>query len=396
MTAGPDLARMKSDLADLVAIDSQNPPGHERAVAERIRDLVASAGFDIALADYAPDRTNVVARLVNGPGPAFAFNTHMDVVPAGNGWSSDPFVLREDMACGRLYGRGACDAKGSLAAMIEAMRLLAAERARWSGTVLGIFVADEEVASAGAKALVAAGGPRIDFAIVGEPTSNAVFAAHKGSMRPVVRVHGRAAHSGTPHLGDNAIERASTLVSIIRQHHEAVVSRRQHPLVGAASLTVTRIAGGHADNVVPEACDLLLDRRLIPGEDEDAVVAELASLLDDARTRHGLRAEIVDFKPTTGGATETPLDAPIVQAALAACRAAGIADPGPFGFQGGCDLVHCRALGAAGIVLGPGDLATAHRPDEFVPVAEFAAAASLYRDIAVRMLGGPTPTRSFA
>jgi succinyl-diaminopimelate desuccinylase len=387
MTAGPDLMRMKRDLADLVGIDSQNPPGREREVAELTRDLLVPAGFDVALAEYAEGRANVVARLSNGPGPVFAFNTHMDVVPVGSGWSGDPLVLREDIAAGRLYGRGACDAKGALAAMIEAMRLLAADRPRWSGTLLGVFVADEEAASAGAKALVAGGGPRIDFAVVGEPTSNATVSAHKGSLRPVVRVHGVAAHSGTPDLGDNAIYRASKLALLIKRRHDEVVSRRRHRLVGAASLTVTRISGGYADNVVPEACDLLLDRRTTPGEDEGAVLAELAALIEQARASSGVRAEIVDFRPTTGGATETAEDAPIVRAALDACWAAGVVDPGPFGFQGGCDLVHFRALGASGVVIGPGDLAVAHKPDEFLPIGEFVAAAGLYHNLALRMLG---------
>lgn len=387
MTADPDLSRMKRDLADLVAIDSQNPPGWERGVAERVRDLIAVRDFDVELSDYAPGRTNIVTRLANGPGPVFAFNTHMDVVPVGEGWSSDPLVLREDSLSGRLYGRGSCDAKGPLAAMLEAMRLLAADRSRWSGTLLGIFVADEEVASVGAKTLVAAGGPRIDFAVIGEPTSNNTFSAHKGSLRPIVRVSGIAAHSGTPHLGENAIYRASELISLIAHHHDEVVCRRSHRLVGSASLTVTRILGGHADNVIPEACELLLDRRMVPGEDESAVKAELAALFENARKSHGVRAEIVDFKATTGGPTETADDAPIVQAALAACRANGVADPGPFGFQGGCDLVHFRALGASGVVIGPGDLAVAHKPDEFVPIDEFVASARIYRDIALKMLG---------
>jgi acetylornithine deacetylase/succinyl-diaminopimelate desuccinylase family protein len=384
---GPDLARMKRDLADLVAIDSQNPPGREREVAERVRDLVVPSGYEVVLAEYAPGRANVVARLSNGPGPTFAFNTHMDVVPAGGGWSGDPFILREDPVAGRLYGRGACDAKGPLAAMVEAMRLLAADRRRWSGELLGIFVADEEAESAGAKALVASGGLKIDFAVIGEPTANATFAAHKGSVRPIVRVHGLAAHSATPHLGDNAIYRAAELATLIRRRHDEVVSQRRHPLVGPASLTITRINGGSADNVIPDACDLLLDRRTTPGEDENAVVAEIEALLDDARRRFGTHAEIVGFKPTTGDATETPSDAPIVGAALAACRAAGVADPGPFGFPGGCDLVHFRALGASGVVIGPGDLAVAHKPDEFVPIDQFVAAAGLYRDLAATMLG---------
>jgi acetylornithine deacetylase/succinyl-diaminopimelate desuccinylase len=383
MTTSPDAARMKRDLAALVGIDTQNPPGREAEAAAFVRDLLAIEGFGVSLSEYAPGRVNVISRLENGAGPVFAFNTHMDVVPVGEGWSSDPLNLRE--ADGRLYGRGACDCKGPLAAMIEAMRLLAADRTAWSGTLLGVFVADEEIASEGAK-FYAASRPHIDYAVVGEPTSNATFTAHKGSLRPRVRVHGVSAHSGTPHLGDNAIYRAGQLLELIREHHETVVRHRSHPLVGEASITVTRIAGGHADNVLPGACDLLIDRRMLPGEDEAAVKAEITALLESANERLGVRAEITGYNATTGGATETAPDEPIVQASLDACRAHGTADPGPFGFQGGCDLVHFRSTGAQGVVIGPGSLSVAHKPDEFVPVDEFVAASLIYRDVARAML----------
>lgn len=383
MPSTPDIARMKRELADLVGIRTENPPGREVEAAVYVAGLLAPAGFDIASTEYEPGRVNVVARLANGPGPVFAFNTHMDVVPAGDGWSSDPFVLREDG--GRLYGRGTCDCKGPLIAMVEALRMLAGHRRAWSGTLLGVFVADEEIASAGAKRYVA-GRPRIDFAVVGEPTSNATFAAHKGSLRPLVRVHGVSAHSGTPELGENAILRAGHLLALIERQHRDVVRHRTHPLVGSASLTVTRIHGGHADNVLPGACDLLLDRRMVPGEDEDAVKREIGALLDAARETFGVRADVLDYRPTTGGATETAADHPIVAASLAACRAHGTADPGPFGFQGGCDLVHFRSAGAQGVVIGPGSLSVAHKPDEFVPVDEFGAASLIYRDVALAMM----------
>lgn len=383
MPTSPDAARMKRELADLVAIDTQNPPGHEAPAAEYLRDLLASEGFEVALQEYKPGRVNVVARLDNGGGPTFAFNTHMDVVPAGEGWSSDPFRLTEKG--GRLYGRGACDCKGPLAAMLEAMRMLKAERAAWRGTLLGVFVADEEIASEGAK-FYATTRPKIDSAVVGEPTSNATFTAHKGSLRPVVRVHGVTAHSGTPHLGENAIYRAGELLGLIAEHHDKVVRHRSHALVGNASITVTRINGGHADNVLPGSCELLVDRRMVPGESEEAVKRELGDLLLLARERFGVRAEIVDYKATTGGATDTPLDSAIAQASLAASRAHGVAKPGPFGFQGGCDLVHFAGLGAEGTVIGPGDLAVAHKPDEFVPVDEFVTASLIYRDVAKAMM----------
>lgn len=383
MTTSPDIARMKGNLAKLVAIDTQNPPGRESEAASFIRDLLSDESFDLSLSEYKRDRVNVAARLHNGDGPTFALNTHMDVVPVGEGWSSDPLVLREDQ--GRLYGRGACDCKGPLIAMIEAMRMLASDRSSWKGTLLGVFVADEEIASEGAKAY-AATRPHIDTAVIGEPTGNSTVTAHKGSLRPLVRVHGVAAHSGTPHLGDNAIYRAGQLLDLIAEHHEKVVQHRSHPLVGHASLTVTRINGGHADNVVPAQCEVLLDRRMVPGEDEETVKEEITELLALAKSRFGIRAEIVGYHATTGGPTETMVDEPIVKASLAASRAYGKGDPGPFGFQGGCDLVHFCSIGAKGTVIGPGSLTVAHKPDEFVPVDEFVAASIIYRDVAKAML----------
>jgi len=383
MSIGPDPGRMKTDLARLVGLNTENPPGGEHAAAELVGGLLREAGFDVALDSYAPGRTNVVARMTRGDGPCLAFNTHMDVVPAGDGWTLPPFQLTE--RDGRLYGRGACDAKGPLIAMVEALRMLADSADSWRGTLLGVFVADEEVASEGARHF-AAGRPAIDYVVVGEPTENGTIIAHKGSLRPLVRVHGVAAHSGTPDLGDNAVYRAAGLVGLVERLHRDVVSRLSHPLVGNASLTITRMNAGIGDNIVPAHCDLLLDRRMIPGEDEEVVKAEIAALLDEARQRFGVRAEILAFKPTTGGAAETPADHPIVAASLEAGRRHGARAEAPGGFTGACDLVHFRGIGAYGSVLGPGSLAVAHKPDEFVPVDEFVAASLIYRDIATRML----------
>jgi acetylornithine deacetylase/succinyl-diaminopimelate desuccinylase len=379
-----DLSRMIDALARLVAFDTQNPPGRELEAARWLESAMAGMGFAANTTDVMPGRTNVVGVLANGPGPTFAFNTHIDVVPAGSGWTGDPFTLRE--SSGRLYGRGACDAKGPMTAMLEAMRWLAQNRKRWSGTLLGVFVADEEASSRGAKAYAAA-RPRIDACIIGEPTSCTTYSAHKGSLRPLVRVHGRTAHSGMPDLGVNAIIKSASLLRAVAAEHQRIKGSH-HPLVGHPSLTITRAAAGVADNVVPDCCELLLDRRMIPGEDEDAVKAEIAALVSRAASEAGTSMEIVEFRATTGGATETAESDPIVLASQSACQHHHGHSTPLSGFQGGCDLVHFRSVGAQGVVLGPGELDVAHMPDEYVPIAELAVAAAIYRDVAVAMLGG--------
>jgi acetylornithine deacetylase/succinyl-diaminopimelate desuccinylase family protein len=382
MEMSPDPVGLIDTLARLVAANTENPPGREIEAARYLADRLAGFGLAVEMRDIADERPNVVARLGNGPGPVFAFNSHMDVVPAGSGWTSDPFTLRRD--AGRLFGRGACDAKGSIAAMLEAIRMLCALRDRWSGTLLAVFVVDEEVASRGARAFVR-DRPQVDLCVVGEPTSNMVVVAHKGSMRPVVRVTGVPAHSASPDKGDNALYKAASLLLMIEKRHR-MLAAGSHPLLGSPSLTVTRIHGGHADNVVPDSCELLLDRRMLPGESEDDVRIQFEKLLAEAKALHGVDAEIVEYRATTGGATETRADHPVVLSAVKSAHRHGVHDDTLHGLQGACDLVHFRSIGAQGIVLGPGALDVAHKPDEFVREDELVASSLIYRDTVLELL----------
>ncbi|MCB9948059.1 MAG: M20 family metallopeptidase [Rhodospirillaceae bacterium] len=369
-------------LERLVAVDTQNPPGWEKDAAHLLGEEMQAFGMDVMHQEFRPGRMNVAARLVNGDGPTFCFNSHMDVVPFGDGWSSPPLTLMR--RGNRLFGRGACDAKGPIAAMVSAARALAEGRSAWRGTLMAVFVADEEASSEGAKRYVQ-DSPPIDFAVIGEPTSNGVVTAHKGSLRPLVRIRGLSAHSGTPHLGVNAVFKAARLLGLIENHAE-VIAKRQHSLCGSASLTITRIAGGHADNVVPEHCDLLLDRRMVPGENEDDARREIEDLLALAHEAFEIDAQVIEWRPTTGGPTETDSAHPIVAAACAACHSHGGNGAEVQGFMGACDLVHFRSIGANGVVIGPGSLDVAHKPDEFVPVEELEAAVGIYRDVALSML----------
>jgi acetylornithine deacetylase/succinyl-diaminopimelate desuccinylase family protein len=376
---GLDAGRLVGRLVTLCAADTQNPPGNEYRAAEPLAEELRSLGFTVALPEIVPGRPNLVATLENGAGPRFAFNTHYDVVPAGEGWSTPPF--QPSIRDGKLHARGACDAKGSMAAMVEACASLAADRTSWAGTLLAVFVIDEEAASAGARAY-AATRPGLDLAVVGEPTNNAVYTAHKGSLRPVVRIRGRTAHSSTPHLGRNAILDAARFLLLVERLGAEIAARPGHALLGGASLTVTRAGSGLADNIVPDACDLLLDRRMLPGETEAAALAEITALF----AASGVEAEIVALKPTTGGPTATPTDHALVRAALEIARRHGADATAPRGFPGACDLVHMANAGAAGVIVGPGSLAVAHQPDEHVPLDELQAAAAIYRDLALAMM----------
>ncbi len=368
----------------MVSFDTQNPPGYELEAAKFLSMELAAIGFETSLSEFKPGRANIVARLTNGPGPTFAFNSHIDVVPSGDGWTTDPFTLRE--RSGLLYGRGSCDAKGPISAMLAALRDLALHKEQWSGTLMAVFVADEEVASEGAR-LYAQSRPEIDYCIIGEPTSNATVIAHKGSIRPRVAVFGEMAHSGMPDSGENAILRAARLLGLIEDYHRDTLRQRTHQLCGHATLTVTRLSGGIADNVVPDRCELLLDRRLVPGEAEHEARREIEGLLETARQEFGVRSEIIEYIATTGGATETDPGELIVRESLAAVATHEGSETAPRGFQGGCDLVHFRSIGATGTVIGPGSIDVAHKPDEFVPRDELIRSSLIYRDVAIRILG---------
>lgn len=381
MSAEPDVGRLVGLLERLVAIDTQNPPGREAEAAALLASELDGLGFVTEIRPLAEGRANVIARLDNGAGPCFAFNSHMDTVPAGAGWTTDPFRLTE--IDGRLFARGACDAKGPITAIVEAGRLLATQRDLWRGALVLALVADEEINGGGSRALVKQ-EPNADLVVIGEPTNNAVFVAHKGCLRPLIRAKGKAAHSGRPELGINAILAAGHLMTLF-DTRDRELRTQTHPLVGHASLSVTRIAGGIADNVVPDACELVLDRRLLPGETLDAALDELHALLTRAKREYGVQAELAAVR-TAAGATETAIGDPLVREAVAISRGYGVTFPQPGGLSGGCDLVHYRDAGAVGIVLGPGSLDIAHQPDEYVPTEDLVRAALIYRDIAVAMM----------
>lgn len=382
MTETLEATNVDALLGRLIAFKTENPPGREIEPARFLAELFSKRGFTVELQGIAGEgRANIVARLNNGTGPNFAFCSHLDVVPAGPGWTTDPFRMAE--RDGRYFGRGTCDAKGSVAAMVDGMLELARRKQEWRGTLTGVFVADEEVLAAGARSFVA-DKPDIDYVVIGEPTDNKVASAHKGCLRPVIRIHGKEAHSGEPERGTNAITLSSQFVGRLADHH-IELSRKSHPLVGSASLTVTRMNGGLADNIVPAHCDIVIDRRVLPSESMEDVRVELKTILAKAEADLGFKADILEYR-SEAGPSETPQDSPLVQSALAICRANGDASDRPRGLTGGCDLVHFRTVCGDGIILGPGSLTVAHKPNEFVPISELRAASRLYREIALTML----------
>jgi acetylornithine deacetylase/succinyl-diaminopimelate desuccinylase len=280
-------------LADLVRTPSH--PGIERQeeqVAHLLAAWLRSRGVEATLDPVVPGRPNLLARLSGaGPGRTLLLCGHTDTVPLNAG---DPGVgFSAATRDGRLFGRGACDMKGSLAAMAAATAALAQTSALTSGSVVFAAIVDEEMESLGAERLVAS-GLLADGAIVGEPTGNRLALGHKGLEWLEVSFAGRAAHGGTPERGINAIAAAARFCTLVEDDLLPQLLARTHPELGPPTLNFGTIDGGDQPSTVAAACRLTLDRRTVPGESYEGVVQELTALLRRVESmRPGLTTTVV-------------------------------------------------------------------------------------------------------
>ncbi len=366
-------------LRSLVQIPSRNPPGEERELAAYVATWLQEQGVDATLVpEPYVHRPQVIARVRGDDGePTLVLNGHLDTVPLGEEarWSVDPFG--GDVHAGRLYGRGACDMKGGLAAMMLAAKAIVECGGRRRGDLLLHFAVGEETSEPGTKTLLLDKGFTGDWGIVLEPTNLAVVTAEKGLLWVDVELQGTPAHASTPELGINPIEKAVDFITRLRGYR-ATLGRKQHPLLGSAVCSVTMIAGGIKENVVPGSCRVTLDRRLLPGETLDAVEAEIQTILDQ------MTAQDAVFKGTTHrrgdgfAAAEIPVDAEIAQVVRQAAQQVTGIPQLPRGAAYGTDARNfINDAGIPAIVFGPGDPAAAHTYDEAVEVRQVVACAQI-------------------
>jgi len=353
-------------LTSLVEIPSVNPRGRapdraagegEAEVAAFVRDWLAARGIASTLSEVLPGRPNVVAVLPGRDPGAILLESHLDTVETAD---AQPPGIRD----GRLYGRGACDAKGPLAAFMLALAALAAgERQR---TVILAAVSDEEHAYRGVTHLLDELPMSIHGAIVGEPTGLLPVIAHKGVVRYTVRALGKAAHSSRPADGVNAISRLIPVLERLSQPLET----RTHPLLGPATRCATRLRGGTGPNTIPDRAEVDVDRRTLPGEDPWEVWhAERAELAKPGEIE-------VDEPFTADYALDTPAGAGVV-AALCRALAQRHLPATPTGLPFGTDASKLARAGIPSVVFGPGAVADAHSATESVAIADVVAAAEI-------------------
>lgn len=383
------------DVDDLVALTralvdagGENPGGTEERTVRVLEAAGLARGLEVRTDTVVEQRPNVDVELAPGgpvgEGPGLLFLGHSDVVPAGPGWSREPFG--SVVEGGRVYGRGATDMKGGLAAVLVALGALRRAGASLSGPVRLACTVDEEETGIGIRHLTGRGLGR-DFAgcIVAEPTDLQTVVACRGDAYLEVTVTGVPAHSGRPEDGRNAIDAASRLLALIREDHESH-ARTPDPLLGAPTWNIGRIAGGQATSTVAPECHLWLDRRLMPGEDPEAILsdvlaaADLAGITGDGISLHGtVTMSMPGFR--------TPVEHPLVDAVHGAVRAVGGPDS-IGGWSAACDGGFiAQDLGVPTVVMGPGGLNDqAHQVDESVGVDELVLAARAYVLTALRML----------
>lgn len=381
-------------LKELVSIPSVNPMG---------RDIAGPEYFETRLSDWlvdffrrlqvphqrievSPGRDNVIARLDrSGATTTILLDAHQDTVPV-DGMTIDPFqpIVKD----GRLYGRGACDVKGGMAAMLAAFARLVRERPVSAANVVMSCTCDEEFTATGAKALArlwstpAGSGSLLanapDVCVVAEPTELHIIVAHRGAIRWKLRTRGRACHSSSPHQGVNAIYKMGQVLSCLERYAEELPRMSPgHPLCGTATISVGRISGGISVNTVPDECVIELDRRVIPGENPQQVIPHVTTYL-----RERLDVDFEMEPSWLDGASLSDNNNGAWADRLMRHISAAVGPRERRGAFYGTNASRFAVTGVPAIVFGPGSIAQAHTVDEWIDVAQLQQAGEIYFQLA--------------
>jgi succinyl-diaminopimelate desuccinylase len=357
---------------ELLAFNTINPPGMERACTEHLGAILEGAGFKVAYHDFAPGRTSLVARVGAGSGAPICFTGHVDTVPLGAApWTRDAFAGETD--ADRIFGRGSTDMKSGIAAFVAAAVDLARDAARGPGLLL-VITAGEEIGCEGAKyladhALLGSAGA----IVVAEPTANYPYVGHKGLAWFEIETHGVTAHGSMPEVGDNAIVKMASVIGDLQRFRFPVES---HPVMGKPTMNVGTIRGGLNTNSVPDEARITLDTRTVPGIDHVHLCESLQALLSP---RGAKVRQIVDTKALyTEPANEW------VQQVFEACTPFVGSRPQPRTITfstDGADLKRGFGGGLPAVILGPGEPTLAHQTDEWCSLTRIGESVELFRTL---------------
>jgi succinyl-diaminopimelate desuccinylase len=374
----------------LVRIPSVNQPGEgEAPVVREVVALARSWGWDPLVEEVAPGRPNCIIRLDGGlPGRTLLFEGHTDVVTPGDpeDWTLDPFGA--EVVGDRIYGRGAADMKGGLAAMLYAARAIESA-GPFPGTIVLGVLCDEEEMMIGVHDFVARGHARgIDGAIVCEPEAGEICTTQKGAIRLRIDFEGTMAHGAMPHQGRNPITAALQLIDEMGEIESAYqADPGEHPELGLTYLTPTHITAGSLPqlNVIPSGALLTLDVRTVPGVDHRRLLGQVGAAAD--RITHATGVELTTTVLVDRPPTITAHDDPIVRAVAAAHTEVTGTEPIYGGVPGTTDgTILWRDAGLPVVVYGPGGKWIAHQADEYVEIPDILRHADVYVAAALRFL----------
>ncbi len=370
-------------LADMVSFNTVNghisgKPDAEVELARYLEAVATEAGFATQRLPLDGESFNLlVTHETNPTAPWLLFESHMDTVTV-EGMTIDPFDVQ--VRDGRIYGRGACDTKGTGAAMVWALKQYAGSGG--PNNIAIVFTTDEEISKTGIHCFAADQLPALGWqpsgAIVGEPTLLKPIVAHNGIARWKIHTRGVAAHSADPTKGKSAISMMMKVIDVIESRYAPSLTA-SHPLTGKAQCTVNVIRGGSQVNIIPEHCEVEVDRRVVPGEDNTTVYPAVEALLDELRAAHpGLVVE--QEQPYL----DVPLD-PAGGEAFAAVVQSVLGNMGlPTEVEGvpyGTDASQLAVAGVPTVVLGPGNIAQAHTKDEWLELDQLHRGIEVYLNL---------------
>lgn len=392
-----DVDAVVSLTGDLVRIRSENPPGRESPVVDHLRALFAGMGLgDSDVVEPAPGRQSLLVSTTSAGAhkPVLLVNGHLDTVPArAEAWRHDPFG--GEVRDGRLYGRGSADMKGGVAAAITALQVCRALDLDLPCDVVFHLVADEELGGEfGTAELVRRGLVRADACLDPEPTGLKLCLAERGLMFARVVTRGIPAHGSEPAKGRSAIISAAAIAQVL---HDNVFPQTPHPLLGTTTCNVGMIRGGSGPNVVPEECELRIDRRVLPGDTEESVVRGIVDRIASLGLAPGTDYELeVD---TFCEPSEIDGGHPFVEWVAQSYETMTGRRPDVTGLPFTTDARFMRnQLDIPAVVFGPGDLDVAHAVDEYVDIDALVAAVAVYAHLMATFTGtqrlGHDPGRS--
>ncbi len=369
---------MKRLLRRLIQAETTVEKG-ELAAADIIGDEFGRSGIKCRVDKWDGNRANVIARINSTASRgALLFASHLDVVPAGEGWKEPAFAAVERE--GRIYGRGAADMKGAIASIVTAIRQIVRAGVKLQGDIIFLAAAGEETDSCGAKRFIRTWGgrlPKLAGVVISEPTDFEVVTAHRGLLWVEISTAGKATHGSTPQLGVNAI---ASMKKVLDELENYEIHFKPHKLLGSCSMSINTIVGGKAINVVPDKCSIGIDIRTLPAQDHRDIIndfkktfgklkrgnpqfdASVSVVRDVAALETGNKCRFVkDFCSIVG--KNRP-------------RAVGFATDGPY----------FARMGVPVVVFGPGKPEFCHKPNEFIEVSDLEKAVECYKKIILSFL----------